>query len=495
MKVTFVYYDAIKPGHKTWRGMYNFAVASLAGVLRKEGFETSLIHLWHPPGKDDYARMMAEEDPDIVAFSATTNVFPYSLELARWTRETTGAPIVFGGVHAILDPESIIGEDPVDAVCVGEGEWALLDLARGFAAGDGIRKDIPNMWVKEGGTVHRNERCLIPDLDALPFPDKSIFDYERIYREVEQRGLFIASRGCPFVCAYCCNRSIREALGYTPGGYVRFKSVAYIISEIKDELERYPFVERVHFEDDILPARPDWFGQFIEAYRSEIGLPFDCNLMPAMATREIVRLLKHGGCDKVLIGIESGNENVRREVMKRSVSTEKIKEAFSLVKEAGITTYAFNMVGLPGEDASMMLDTLKLNAEISPDQGQVMIFFPYPKTVLYDRCRDEGLLTGRHLPSYEVDTVLDFGRATRARIVFLRHYWSILQKLYERALGLSGFAGRAAVRVLDGVLKSRLAALLLFPLMNRLMDFLYSSRLTTSLGRFIKRRVLDRREF
>ncbi len=206
-------------------------------------------------------------------------------------------------------------------------------------------------------------------------------------------------------------------------------------------------------------------------------------------------LLKHGGCDKVLIGIESGNDRVRREVMNRSVSTEKIKEAFSLVKEAGMTTYAFNMVGLPGEDASMMLDTLKLNAEISPDQGQVMIFFPYPKTLLYSRCREEGLLTERHLPSYEVDTVLDFGRAKRARIIFLRHYWSILQKLYERAFRLRGRVGKAAVAVLDGFLKSRAVAFLLFPLMNRLMDFLYSSRLTTSLGRFVKRRVLDRREF
>ena len=495
MKVTFVYYDAIKPGHKTWRGMYNFAIASLSGVLKKEGIETSLLHLWQPPGRDDYKRLINEEAPDIVAFSVTTNVFPYSLELARWTRETTRAPIVFGGVHAILDPESIVAEDAVDAVCVGEGEWALLDLARSFSGEGTIRKDIENMWVKDGGTVHRNERRLIPDLDVLPFPDKSIFDYERIYREVEQRGLFIASRGCPFGCAYCCNRSIREALGYTPGGYVRFKSVGYIIAEIKDELERYPFVKRVHFEDDILPARPDWFAAFIDAYRREIGLPFDCNLMPAMATREIVDLLKLGGCDKVLIGIESGNDRVRREVMNRSVSTEKIKEAFSLVKEAGMTTYAFNMVGLPGEDAGMMLDTLKLNAEISPDQGQVMIFFPYPKTLLYRRCREEGLLTGRHLPSYEVDTVLDFGRATRARIIFLRHYWSILQKLYERAFRLRGRVGKAAVAVLDGFLKSRAPALLLFPLMNRLMNFLYSSRLTTSLGRFVKRRVLDRREF
>ena len=495
MKITFVYYDAIKPGHRTWRGMYNFGIASLSAVLKKEGFETSLIHIWQPVERREYERLIREEGPDIVAFSVTTNIFPNAREIAGWTKGVVDAPVVFGGVHAILDPESVLADSSIDAVCTGEGEWALLEFARCLSGNGRSGRYIKNMWIKEGGIVHRNDRYLIPDLDSLPFPDKEIFDYERIYREVERRGLFIASRGCPYTCAYCCNRSIREALGYTPGGYVRFKTVDYIIAEIKDEILRYPFVERIHFEDDILPIDRVWFGEFIETYRREIGLPFDCNLMPAMATKEIVDLLKRGGCDKVLIGIESGNDYVRREVMNRAVSTDKIREAFSLVREAGMVSYAFNMVGLPGEDAGMMLDTLKLNAEISPDQNQVMIFYPYPGTLLYRKCEEEGLLTERNLPSYEVDTVLNYGRSHRARIIFLRHYWSILQRVYERVFMLPGKASRIAVAVFDGLLTSRLTALALFPLMNKLMDFLYSSRITTSLGRLIKRRVFDRREF
>ena len=71
--------------------------------------------------------------------------------------------------------------------------------------------------------------------------------------------------------------------------------------------------------------------------------------MPAIRAlnfdRETAQMLKESGCKKISIGVESGDENLRRTVLNRDMKDEQIIMAFEYAREAGLETMSFNMIG------------------------------------------------------------------------------------------------------------------------------------------------------
>ena len=86
--------------------------------------------------------------------------------------------------------------------------------------------------------------------------------------------------------------------------------------------------------------------------------------------------------------------------MKRGMSNNQIKKAFDIVKQANIKTFAYNMIGLPGETKETIMDTIRLNREIKPDKLFISIFFPYKGTDIYDLCKEKGILTNQNINCY-----------------------------------------------------------------------------------------------
>ena len=173
-----------------YRGAESFGIEYLSAVLTQAGHQTELIY---DPGLDNnfyvspgllkklnvprkLVRKARDFSPDLVAFSSITNLYPYIKDMARALKAELKMPAVIGGIHPTVLPELVLQEDCFDIVCRGEGEYALLELADRLEKGEDIT-DIENLWVKDSqGVIHKNEqRPLIQDLDALPFPDKDLF--------------------------------------------------------------------------------------------------------------------------------------------------------------------------------------------------------------------------------------------------------------------------------------------------------------------------------
>ena len=113
--------------------------------------------------------------PDLIGISAVTDFYQWALGMTRLIKEAMDVPIILGGIHPTSVPERVISNESVDMVCVGEGEYAMLELVNSMAKGK-IDTTIRNIWFKRNGTVIRNEvRPLIEDLDALPMPDKELY--------------------------------------------------------------------------------------------------------------------------------------------------------------------------------------------------------------------------------------------------------------------------------------------------------------------------------
>ena len=101
-------------------------------------------------------------------------------------------------------------------------------------------------------------------------------------------------------------------------------------------------------------------------------------------------------CFKIQFGVESGNDHVRNNIMKRSMERSTIVEAFKLARKYNIRTNAINIIGVPGETKEMLLDTVKLNREINPTTSNVNIFYPYKGTPLGDQAFKDGIVNIEH---------------------------------------------------------------------------------------------------
>jgi radical SAM superfamily enzyme YgiQ (UPF0313 family) len=469
MKVLFVYPDLLEGA--AWRGYYYSGIGILSAVLRQTGHETALLHITQPVTRESFLQqletLLSGEGPLLVGFSATSNMMPFLEEWSLWVKQRWPQVwTIAGGVHPTLVPEEVLALPGVDIVCVGEGEGAIVDLVEALEAGRSP-EGIANLWCKgPDGYVERNAPRPLVDLDTLPFPDRDIYDFAHLHHERQGEATMMVSRGCPYRCSYCCNEALREVYRGL-GKPVRFRSVPLVIAELDYVLETYPFIERFVFDDDILPLHKQWFRAFAQSYAQEIAKPFACNLRPNMADEEVIGLLKQAGCDEIRFGIESGNDQIRNELLNRRISREQIIQAFELCHQVGIKVFAFNMVGLPGETVEQMLDTVKLNAIVRAAITRVTIFFPYQRTDLYNVSAHMGLLTDRIVTDYATDTVLGFDKVQRNRVVFIRRYFPLLTKLYRWALRGPSFVEHW----LDALLSSRWTTVTLFYAANKLYDW------------------------
>lgn len=445
-KVLFVYPDISKGA----AGKFYHGVAYLSAYLKQSGYEVALIHLTEPPSRGSFMKMVKDKgDFDLIAYSATTNMFPVVAEVAGWINDVMCVPSVIGGIHATLAPDEVLATGLFDAVCIGEGEDPLLDLCRRLRKGSSYR-DIKNLWVKDSdGTVKNGLRPLRDNLDELPFPDRDIMNYKDLVdMKVLKRGVFMASRGCPYDCTYCCNYSLKNLNSSLSKSYVRFRSVPNIIEEIDRVLSRYPTIENVAFHDDILPLKKNWFYDFCKAYSKAIHRPFQLNCRAELINKDMLQLAKEAGCREVSIGIESGSENIRKVVLNRRMSDAVIIRAFQLSNELGFKTYSYNMVGLPDETFCDMLSTLKLNAYLDVDTVQYSICYPYPGTRLYEECGKKNLLSGETVDSYFESTVLNFGRLRKRQIEVISTHYSKLIRIY-RAIISAGRGKGLKVKIFD----------------------------------------------
>ncbi len=415
MHVLFIYPDICIAS-----GRFHEGIGYLSSVLKTEGHKTSLLHIEKELTKEELCARVDALHPDLIGFSATTNQYPYVQLYSRWIKETHDIPLVCGGIHPTLCPEEVISDNSIDILCMGEGEYPLLELANKLEKGEDVF-DIRNLWVKQGKVYRNPLRPLIENLDELPFPDRELFDYGSMLKEFSHRseGLNVAEvmtgRGCPFNCTYCCNHALRKFYQGL-GNYTRRRSVDNVLAEIEQLIERYK-VNWLIFDDDTFTLQPKWIEEFCEKYRQRFSVPFQCNAFPTTLNGEIIQKLKQAGCERIAIGIESGNEWLRKEVLKRPISNEQIVKAFRSVAEAGIKTYSFNMVGFPHETPEMIEDTIKLNLLLDPDHIQTSIFYPYPGTQLYELCKENDWLGQDRKSSYFAEgTILNLPTLTQEQI-------------------------------------------------------------------------------
>ena len=435
MKVLFVYPDInVKGGALS----YHFGIGSLSAVLKKAGHETALQYLYGSYDIKALLEKIEQFEPGILAITSVSFQYKYIKKMLAEIKNIHGSKIftICGGPHISLAPWELRKTEGLDAICIGEGEYPLLELANKLQSGEDIT-NIENIWVKKNGKIYQNpNRPLISDIDSLPFGDKEIFNYQEIVNSDYDRAIFMCSRGCPYSCTYCCNSGLR---GLQEGKYVRFRSIENVLAEIKEVISNYN-VKYIYLNDDVFTENREYVSNFCIRYKEEIGYPFELNTRVEHLTHEMLQSLKDAGCYRVAMGIEQGDEKFRREILNRRMSNEKIEAAFELTKKAGIRTKSFNIVGFPFETYDIHMETVKINRKVQPSSLVVYVFEPYPGTPLYDMCvKNHFIEEDRQDMDFisRTDTTLNMPDFTRKQILkcYRNFAWRVYRgKSYKKAL-------------------------------------------------------------
>lgn len=376
---------SIKSGYNS--GM-NHGIAHLVPILRRHFYQPYLLNLRSELSDVEFLNQVGALNPDIVGFSCVSNQFMYLIRYSRALKSRNVMQLA-GGVCATLEPEEVLSKACLDGVCVGEGEVPLEDLLSNMESGRDVRCTKGFFW-KTGAGIKKNAvPHFIDDLSTLEFPDYTVFEKSVI----SNSGVLdvLLSRGCPFDCAYCCNR-ILTGVYDSPKGHLRFPSVDYSITLIKGLLKQYPCTSLIVFSDDLFISNVPWYEEFSRAYKENIGLPYQCLSRPEYINTGVLRLLRESGCVRIRMGLESGDEAFRRKMLNRNYSNDFFIEKAAMIKEAGIELYVYNIVGFPFEGAKEMNNTLLLNKKVRPNDGVCTFFYPYKGTRLYGLCEENGLL-------------------------------------------------------------------------------------------------------
>jgi hopanoid biosynthesis associated radical SAM protein HpnJ len=294
-----------------------------------------------------------------------------------------GLRIGFVGAHvAVLPAETLALSPAIEFVARKEFDFTIREIAeeRPLAEVDGIS-------FRDGDRViHNKERAIIEDMDALPFVvdvykrDLTVENYAIGYLQHPYLSLY-TGRGCPAQCTFCL-------WPQTIGGHrYRTRSAESVYEEMKLAKRYFPQVKEFFFDDDTFTdnlPRAREIAQKLVA----LGITWSCNSR-ANVPYETLKVMKECGLRLLLVGFETGNAQILRNI-KKGVMLDRARQFMCDCKRLGIKVHGTFIVGLPGETAETIRETMEFACEIDPTTIQVSLAAPYPGTEFYDQAMENG---------------------------------------------------------------------------------------------------------
>ena len=345
-----------------------------------------------PPARLTLADILPEaRRHDLVVIHTSTPSFAADARCAQALKDANPAlKVGFVGAKVAVEADKSLKAAPViDFVARNEFDFTILEVAQGrdMAAIDGI-----SYRNGDGVIVHNRDRTILEDMDRLPFVtevykrDLKIEDYFIGYLKHPYVSLY-TGRGCKSHCTFCL-------WPQTVGGHrYRVRSPGHVAEEIRLAKAAFPQVQEFFFDDDTftdnLPR-----AEAIAREMGRLGVTWSCNAK-ANVPRSTLKVLKDNGLRLLLVGYESGNQQILHNI-KKGMRIEVAKRFTRDCHELGITIHGTFILGLPGESRETIEETIRFATEINPHTIQVSLAAPYPGTFLHRQAVEEGWLDAEH---------------------------------------------------------------------------------------------------
>lgn len=415
-----------------WSSVINHGLCSVSAYAKSQGYtDIRLLDIRGLHNWDEFSRRIRAAGPDVIGItmrSCDAGNLEQILRLAN--HSCPQAKIIVGGPHPTAEPDNLPREDLIDHVVIGEGELAFVELLNSFESGE------PRERLIRGAS---------PDLDALPFEDREIYDYDKSVRLANYPGIFkppmvtmVTCRGCAFNCGFCAPHAEKMF-----GKRMRFRSPESVIEELLELRVKWGFRSIKFYNSDFL-ANPKWVMRFCESFAAS-GIRADIMIQTRASSlcrgEHALAELKRIGLKLVLMGWESGSQRILDFLQKGCTVDDNFRSA-EICRRHGVFFGGSFMFGVPTETPSDIAASVDLARRTRPHFTSVAFFTPLPGTHLARYCEE------KHLSLIDgPDDLLSFS-PDKAKIRDVDY--DAAKRGAEQILGMK-FGGRTAGRLVRAV--------------------------------------------
>ncbi len=404
---------------------YPFWLAHATGVLMKTDHKPLLIDAvargW---GVSKTIDEIVKFNPNMVVIETTTPSIAYDLKFVEELKKNLDAKIVLVGTHvSALPQETLKMSDSVDFIARKEYDYTIPELVDYLENGKDLTEVLGISYRKNKKIIHNKDRQFIKDLDALPFVSKVYKKFLNVgdYRYALAKHPMIqiwSSRGCPNMCTFC---QFPQTLS---GRIFRTRSPENFVDELEWIKENLPQIKEVFIEDDTFSVDKKRVMKICELIKERnLDLVWSCNAR-ADIPFDVLKNMKEAGCRMLIIGYESGNDEILRNI-KKGMTTKQAKKFTKDAKKLGLKIFGCFMIGLPGDTKETIEQTFQFARELNPD----MVFFqqavPFPGTEFYEWCKRNDYLVAKNWDDWldkngQLASIVNYPNLTNEEIKRLR---------------------------------------------------------------------------
>ncbi len=368
----------------------------LSGPLRIAGHQPILLDLRLMESWQDFEQQLIAARPEFLCVTAHTSEIEIALECCRRAKRVLPEVVVIaGGIHFTMYPHLGAEDRSVDFVIRGEGEISLPKLLRDPAAHPRV------FWGEP------------PDLDAIPFEDRELYDDYRDRTRFQLWHLetptvdLLTKRGCPWQCRFCCGPGEQNLFTRPSSRHegvrlptFRHRSVENVLDELDELYERYEF-KSVVFHDDQFVIRREWVADFCRGLRRrghvERGIQWWAASRSDIicAHPELFAAMQDAGLRILSIGFESFNDPMLRWMRKGTTRAQNF-DAAGICRDLGIDIFANLILGMPFSDTKWYIEhdreSMAAIEEIRPRYFSPSFFSPIPGSWFFDWAVEQDLL-------------------------------------------------------------------------------------------------------